>query len=108
MSAGSEGGAGERGDRAGAGRVRRRLVVHGVVQGVGYRWSCAREAERLGLAGRVRNLDTGEVEIVAEGPADAVGRLEAWARRGPAYAMVTGVDVIVEEPQGLTWFHIDD
>jgi len=41
--------------------------VRGVVQGVGFRWSCVREAERLGVAGWVRNLPTGEVEIVAEG-----------------------------------------
>lgn len=91
-----------------AGRVRRRMVVGGVVQGVGYRWSCAREAESLGVAGTVRNLDTGDVEIVAEGPADAVSRLEAWARRGPAYAQVERVDVLAEEPQRLSWFRILD
>ncbi len=89
------------------GVVRRRVVVWGVVQGVGFRWHCAREAARLDVAGRVRNLRTGDVEIVAEGAADAVDRLVAWARRGPSGAEVMGVEVNDEEPQGLTGFRVE-
>lgn len=89
------------------GLVRRRVVVWGVVQGVGFRWHCAREAARLGVTGRVRNLRTGDVEIVAEGDADAVGRLIAWAHRGPSGAEVMGVEVTDEEPQGLTGFRVE-
>lgn len=89
------------------GVLRRRVVVWGLVQGVGFRWHCAREAARLGVAGRVRNLRTGDVEIVAEGEADAVGRLVAWAHRGPSGAEVMGVDVTDEEPQGLAGFRVD-
>lgn len=89
------------------GIVRRRVVVWGVVQGVGFRWHCAREAARLGVAGQVRNLRTGDVEIVAEGDADAVGRLVAWAHRGPSGAEVMGAEVTDEEPQGLTGFRVE-
>jgi len=87
--------------------VRRRVVVWGVVQGVGYRWTCAREAARLGVAGGVRNLGTGDVEIVAEGGSDAVERLVAWARRGPSGAEVRGVQVTEEEPRGASGFRVE-
>lgn len=83
---------------------RRRLTVHGRVQGVGYRYSCAYEAERLGVAGWVRNRDDGTVEIVAEGPADAVAALVEWAGRGPRHASVVRVAVTEEEPEGLVGF----
>jgi acylphosphatase len=86
--------------------IRRRVVVRGAVQGVGFRWSCVREAGRLGVAGWVRNLPTGEVEIVAEGDDDAVGRLVAWARRGPSGARVDGVDVREEPPEGEWGFRV--
>ena len=87
--------------------VRRRVLVRGLVQGVGYRWSCAREAARLGVTGRVRNLGTGDVEIVVEGEPDAVERMVAWARRGPSRAEVTGVELTDEEPQGLMGFRVE-
>lgn len=81
--------------------VRRiRAVVRGRVQGVGYRASTEREATRLGLAGWVRNLPDGAVELEAEGPAVAVDALVAWCRRGPALARVTAVDVDERAPTG--------
>jgi len=55
--------------------VRRRVVVHGRVQGVGFRWSTAAEAERVGVAGHVRNLPDGTVEAELEGAPDAVARM---------------------------------
>jgi acylphosphatase len=76
---------------------RRRLVVSGRVQGVGFRYSTQGEAARLGLRGWVRNTDDGKVEIVAEGPPTAVDALEAWCRRGPAGARVASV-VATEVP----------
>ncbi len=90
------------------GPIRRLIVVSGVVQGVGFRWHCAREAARLGVTGRVRNLRTGDVEIVAEGEPDAVERLVAWARRGPSGAEVMDVEVVAEEPRGVVGFRVDD
>lgn len=69
------------------------LRVHGHVQGVGYRWSLVREAERLGLRGWVRNRRDGSVEALAAGPGPALQRLVAWARHGPPAARVSRVDV---------------
>ena len=81
--------------------VRRiRAVVRGRVQGVAYRASTEREATRLGLAGWVRNLPDGAVELEAEGPPAAIDALVAWCRRGPALARVTAVDVDERAPTG--------
>lgn len=80
------------------------MVVHGVVQGVGYRWGCVREAERLGVSGWVRNLRSGGVELAAEGPPDAVDALLAWVRRGPSGARVMSLDVVEESPEGVRGF----
>jgi acylphosphatase len=75
----------------------RRLRIHGVVQGVGFRYSLHREAVRLGLAGWVRNRRDGTVEAVVAGPAPAVDALVAWAHRGPPSARVAKVEVAPDE-----------
>lgn len=77
----------------GTGRVRVHLVVTGRVQGVWYRESCRRVADRLGVGGWVRNAADGRVEIEAEGPRRAVDALVEWARQGPDRAEVTGISV---------------
>ena len=86
--------------------IRRRLVVGGRVQGVGYRISCARSAESAGVRGSVRNLPDGRVEVVLEGRPEAVGHVEAWCGRGPRMAVVKSVDTTEEPPQGDTEFEI--
>lgn len=73
--------------------VTRHLAIRGRVQGVGYRASLTREAERLGLTGWVRNRLDGSVEAVVAGDAGAVEQLLAWARRGPPAAQVLAVEV---------------
>jgi acylphosphatase len=73
--------------------VRVHAFVAGVVQGVGFRYFVAREARRLGLAGFVRNLPDGRVEVVAEGERAALERLVAALRTGPPSAEVQDVRV---------------
>jgi acylphosphatase len=86
--------------------VRRRVVVHGEVQGVGFRASCARRAAGSGVAGWVRNTAPGDVEAVFEGRRGPVDALVAWCREGPPWARVVDVDVIDEPPRGETSFGI--
>jgi len=72
--------------------TRTRLIVHGRVQGVGFRWATVERARRLGLAGWARNLPDGSVEVVAEGPADTVEALRTWCEHGPPSARVTRIE----------------
>lgn len=69
-----------------------RFVVSGRVQGVGFRWFVMREATRLDLAGFVRNLPDGSVEVVAQGGAAALTSLESVLAQGPPAARVSHVD----------------
>lgn len=72
------------------------FVVTGVVQGVGFRWFTRSEARRLGLRGWVRNRPDGSVQVLAQGPRDAVDRLEDALRRGPPGALV---DEVLRSPR---------
>jgi acylphosphatase len=67
-------------------------VVHGRVQGVGFRDATQRRAIELGLTGWVRNLPERAVETVAEGERAALEQFLAWLRRGPQAAHVEQVD----------------
>ena len=86
--------------------IRRRVLIKGRVQGVGFRWSCLRMAEAEGLTGWCRNLPDGRVEACFEGAAAAVEEALAWCRDGPASAIVTSVDVTPETPQGERGFRL--
>jgi acylphosphatase len=87
-------------------RIRRRVVVHGRVQGVVFRGSTQDEARRAGIDGWVRNLPDGAVEAVFEGNAAAVDQLVAYCHRGPSWAQVTRVDVTEEVPEGERGFQV--
>ncbi|BDZ51832.1 acylphosphatase [Frondihabitans sucicola] len=90
-----------------AGTVARRVVVRGLVQGVGFRYWTVREASRLGIVGTVTNRADGSVEAVVEGPAEAVERLVGWFRDGGApSARVDAVEVADAEPTGASSFDI--
>jgi acylphosphatase len=67
-------------------------VVHGAVQGVGFRYFLLRRAEELGLQGWVRNQDDGTVELVAEGSRRELEELKRAAEKGPRLATVTRLD----------------
>ena len=74
-------------------RVTRRVVVHGRVQGVGFREFMRREAAARGVLGWVRNRRDGSVEATIQGTAEAVDTVLAWMRHGPASAQVMSIDI---------------
>ena len=85
--------------------LRRVAVVSGHVQGVGYRWFVRELATAAGVAGSARNLPDGRVEVVLEGPDDAVGRVLAELDGPRAPGTVTRVDsrsAAVEGVRGFT------
>jgi acylphosphatase len=86
--------------------IRRRVIVHGFVQGVFFRDSVRRLAQQRGVAGWVGNRADGAVEAVLEGESDAVERLVEFCRAGPRGARVDSVDVVEEEPEGLSGFAV--
>ena len=79
---------------------RERMMVSGMVQGVGFRFFVCRLAEGYPVSGYVRNLPNGDVEIVAEGKKEPVKSFLSRAGRGPGYARVINVKSFVEKPQG--------
>jgi acylphosphatase len=83
---------------------RAHVRVTGLVQGVYFRGETRDRAASRGVAGWVRNRSDGSVEAVFEGPRSAVESLVDWCRRGPRGARVDQVDVLWEEPEGLTGF----
>ncbi|MFP6627257.1 MAG: acylphosphatase [Deltaproteobacteria bacterium] len=82
------------------------IVVSGLVQGVWYRGSMAREAERIGVAGWVKNLSDGKVEAVVEGSARAVNEILVWCRQGPTAARVDKMETREEKVRGLVVFDV--
>jgi acylphosphatase len=86
--------------------VQKHLIIHGHVQGVGYRWSMARVAEMWSVRGWVRNRRDGTVEALAIGDAAAIDALVGWARHGPPSARVERVEVVdvIEPAEGVGGF----
>jgi len=82
----------------------RHILVSGIVQGVGYRIFTERAARELGLAGWVRNLHDGRVEIVAEGASEQLDRFVEKCRRGPRSAEVSEVAVTTMKAQSMVAF----
>ncbi|MBS3087592.1 acylphosphatase [Candidatus Pacearchaeota archaeon] len=70
-----------------------RFVVQGTVQGIFFRQFVKTHADELKLRGFVRNLEDGTVEIVAEGEAEALSRLNEFLKTGPEHAQIRGVKV---------------
>jgi len=80
--------------------------VHGHVQGVFFRDSVRRLAERDAVTGWVRNNWDGSVEAVLEGEAEAVERVAAFMRDGPRGSRVERVEISDEQPEGLSGFAV--
>ncbi|WP_419819389.1 acylphosphatase [Glaciibacter flavus] len=87
--------------------IRRKVVVEGTVQGVGFRYWARSEAQRLGVSGWVRNRPDDTVEAEVEGGDDAVASMVEWLRHGPRGASVTGVTVDDVATQGYGSFEIN-
>jgi len=87
--------------------MRARVLIEGMVQGVGFRYAMQRQADRLDVVGWVRNLPDGNVEAVLEGNRADVERLVDWCRQGPPMAEVYHVEVQEEPYRGeFTRFNI--
>ena len=86
--------------------IRRRIVVHGHVQGVFFRDSVRRAAQQRGVNGWVANRADGTVEAVFEGEPEAVERLVALCREGPRGAQVEWLDVTEENLENLSSFTV--
>jgi acylphosphatase len=84
--------------------IRRRVLISGRVQGVGYRHTCRRVATERGIAGWVRNLGDGRVEAVFEGAVEQVDAMVEWAQHGPGPSDVADIAVQTEPAEGLTEF----
>lgn len=85
---------------------RKRVIVHGSVQGVGFRYAVERMARQRGVAGWVRNRPDGTVEAVFEGEAADVEALVRFCEDGPRGADVSGVEAVAESPEGLHDFRV--
>ena len=83
-----------------------KITIRGKVQGVWYRASAQQAAQRLGLAGIVKNMPNGDVFCEAEGPESALQEFVKWCQRGPEMAKVTEVNVEETHLQGFAGFEI--
>jgi acylphosphatase len=86
--------------------IRKRVVVHGRVQGVFFRDTARRMAQSRGVAGWIRNRPDGTVEAAFEGEPGAVEAMVAFAGEGPRGAAVTDLEVIEEPPEGAAGFAV--
>jgi acylphosphatase len=86
--------------------TRRRVVVHGFVQGVYFRDTVRRRAVAKGITGWIRNNRDGTVEAVFEGAEEDVDALVALCRDGPRGARVDRIEAVEETPEGLSAFAI--
>ena len=67
------------------------VYVSGDVQGVGFRYAAVQQAEYLGVAGWVKNLPDGSVELWLEGTETDVQAMVAWCQHGPRGAWVSEI-----------------
>ncbi len=82
------------------------VIIKGKVQGVFFRASAKKTAVRLKITGWVRNTNTGNVELVAQGEAGNVEEFISWCRKGPEDARVESVTIEHAEKQDFSTFQI--
>ena len=76
----------------------RRLVITGIVQGVGFRYAMTAQARLLGVNGWVRNRRDGSVEAMISGNSEQIAGMLEWCHVGPAGAVVD--QVMIETASG--------
>ena len=86
--------------------IRRRVIVHGEVQGVGFRYTARLAAQRIGVSGWVTNRRDGSVGAEIEGDEASVRAMLDWLAQGPPGAVVRSTDVSEVEPTGERGFRI--
>lgn len=86
--------------------IRQRVIVHGRVQAVGFRYGARLEAQRLGVAGWIRNRSDGAVEAEIEGDAASVDAMLGWLDDGPPGAEVTSISTTDLAPTGEQGFRV--
>lgn len=82
------------------------IKVFGEVQGVGFRYFALAAAEKMGVAGFVRNEPDGSVYLEVEGRSDAVKQFIAWCHKGPPTAKVERIMVSEAPPEGWVGFDV--
>ena len=83
-----------------------KIHISGHVQGVGFRWSAAREARDIGIKGFVQNLSDGRVYIEAEGTSEQLNIFVDWCKRGPGFSIVDSINVDPSPPVNHSDFKI--
>jgi acylphosphatase len=78
----------------------KRIVVHGRVQGVGFRFFVQHTGNHLGVTGNVRNCPDATVEILVEGEPRRIAQFLREVEKGPSLSRVNRVDVYDTEPSG--------
>lgn len=82
------------------------ITVHGLVQGVGFRFSARDAARKFAVRGFVKNLPDGSVYIEAEGPEGNVSQFIDWCWRGPSHSMVDNVEITDGETKNFNVFDV--
>jgi acylphosphatase len=85
-----------------------RIKISGAVQGVFFRKFIKEEADRLGLKGHVRNLESGEVEVVAEGSPEQIEEITKICKKGAPHSQVKELDIQEMNHIGFDEFKVLD
>ncbi len=82
------------------------ITIKGKVQGVFFRASTKKEADKLQLKGMVKNMPNGDVYAELQGEVDAIEAMKKWMQVGPEMARVDKIDVKIEKKEAFTSFEI--